>query len=205
MDIKNETIEIQVGYFNYLLGINILKNLFENNLIKDINLNYIFCDYLSKKYIKSEEYKNCNVSYEESLKTWIKSRDEFIKSLYYFFISKKLINKEITMNDITERYNEFIKDNNKLDNNILYNGNLKILEVGESNNQKVVLIEKNNNGIKEYLVAYDYRIENNNLTWNKAYFYSTNQERAKLDFKNLINKSDVYNLFELKQDIGAIN
>lgn len=202
--IGNETIEMQICYFNYLIGIDILKNLFDKNLINDINLNYRFCDYLSRKYVKSEEYKNCNLSYEESLKQWIESREIYIKSLYFFFISTKLVNKDIEITDITESYNKFIKGNNEQDK-IIYNGNLKILEVGENNNQKVVLIEKDNNGVKEYLVAYDYRIENNNLSWNKAYFYSTNEERAKLDFKNAIREKDVYNLFEIKQDIGAIN
>lgn len=197
-------IEKEISYFNYLMGVNILKTLFDNTLIKDNNINYEFCDYLSRKYIKSDEYKDINLTSEDSLKKWLEQRGKYIKSLYFFVISKKLINNEIKINDITESYNEFVI-NKKEDNNILYNGNLKILETGENNNQKIVLIEKDNNGIKEYLVAYDYRIENNNLTWNKAYFYSTNEERARLDFKNAIKEKDVYNLFEIKQDIGAIH
>ena len=197
-------IEKEISYFNYLMGVNMLKPLFDNGLIKDNSFNYEFCDYLSRKYIKSDEYKDINLTSEDSLKKWLEQREKYIKSLYLFIISKKLINNEIKINDITESYNEFVVDK-KEDNNILYNGNLKILETGENNNQKIVLIEKDNNGIKEYLVAYDYRIENNNLTWNKAYFYSTNEERARLDFRNAIKEKDIYNLFEIKQAIGAIH
>jgi len=201
---RNEKIEKQISYFNYLLGTDILKHILNINLEKDLEINYYYFYYISNKYIISEEYLDEKVDYYKSLKSWVQKNNDFIKSSYLFFCSVKLINNNYKINDIVKEYEKILKSISSVLNDDIFNGNLKILNYGVKDNKKFAFIEKSIGDSKEYIIAHDYKINNNLLTWSKAYTYYDNKEKALFDFKELINE-DVYNIYDIKQDIGIIS
>lgn len=85
-DTFNEENEIQ--YLNFILGYDLLNKFYKDSIYTECDVNYDFSDYLSRKFIKSEEYQNTKYSTYEMLEKWLKSNMKTIKKEYEEFIGK---------------------------------------------------------------------------------------------------------------------
>lgn len=85
-DSFNEESEIQ--YLNFVLGYDLLNNFYKDSIYSECDVNYDFSDYLSRKFIKSEEYQNTKYSTYEMLEKWLKNNIKSIKKEYEEFIGK---------------------------------------------------------------------------------------------------------------------
>lgn len=85
-DSFNEESEIQ--YLNFVLGYDLLNNFYKDSIYSECDVNYDFSDYLSRKFIKSEEYQNTKYSTYEMLEKWLKNNMKTIKKEYEEFIGK---------------------------------------------------------------------------------------------------------------------
>lgn len=75
-----------------------------------------------------------------------------------------------------------------------------ILETGKRGNTPVALIKRENQYIKEYIVAFDYEITNNNVQWGYGYYYDLNIEKAKQDFEKVKAGGNLADTFDVKKD-----
>lgn len=85
-DSFNEESEVQ--YLNFVLGYDLLNNFYKDSIYSECDVNYDFSDYLSRKFIKSEEYQNTKYSTYEMLEKWLKNNMKTIKKEYEEFIGK---------------------------------------------------------------------------------------------------------------------
>lgn len=82
------TEESEIQYLNFVLGYDLLNNMFRKSKCQECDINYDFCDYLSRKFIKSEEYQNTKYSTYEMLEKWINNNKCMIKSEYELFLEE---------------------------------------------------------------------------------------------------------------------
>ena len=87
--------ESEINYLNFVLGYDLLNSMFKNSKYPECDLSYDFCDYLSRKFIVSEEYHNTKYSTYEMLDKWIKNNKSMIKREYEIFLGEK----DITLKD----------------------------------------------------------------------------------------------------------
>jgi len=87
--------ESEIQYLNFVLGYDLLNNMFKKSNCQECDINYDFCDYLSRKFIVSEEYHNTKYSTYEMLDKWIKNNKSMIKREYEIFLGEK----DITLKD----------------------------------------------------------------------------------------------------------
>lgn len=85
-DTFNEESEIQ--YLNFVLGYDLLNDFYKKSVCTECDVNYDFSDYLSRKFIKSEEYQNTKYSTYEMLESWLRTNMKLIKKEYMEFIGK---------------------------------------------------------------------------------------------------------------------
>ncbi len=85
-DTFNEESEIQ--YLNFILGYDLLNDFYKKSVCTECDVNYDFSDYLSRKFIKSEEYQNTKNSTYEMLESWLRTNMKLIKKEYMEFIGK---------------------------------------------------------------------------------------------------------------------
>lgn len=76
-DTFNEESEIQ--YLNFILGYDLLNDFYKKSVCTECDVNYDFSDYLSRKFIKSEEYQNTKYSTYEMLESWLRTNMKLIK------------------------------------------------------------------------------------------------------------------------------
>ena len=101
IDKDDFTEESEIQYLNFILGYDLLKNMFKKSKCTECDISYDFSDYLSRKFIKSEEYQNTKYSTYEMLDKWINNNKSMIKKEYELFLGER---------DITP-----IRDNKKKD------------------------------------------------------------------------------------------
>lgn len=159
-------------YLNFILGYDLLQDMFKNSNSPECDTNYDFCDYLSSKFMETDEYKYANASSYDVLKQWI---DE---------------NKI----DIQYEYNEFIGMKYETYNN------MTILEKGNRNGQPIALVKRAVGEEIEYIIAFNYEIKNNSLTWGYGYYYSNNIKKAHQDYEKVIGGGNLANTFRNKKE-----
>ena len=140
--------ESEINYLNFVLGYDLLNDMFKKSKSPECDLSYDFCDYLSRQFIKSEEYQNTNYSTYDMLVKWLDT-------------NKKRIEKE---------YQDYISGSYQVKTRQLDNG-IYVIDVGYRNVQPVALIEKQNKDFKEYIIAINYRIHDNKMDWGYGYYY----------------------------------
>ena len=75
--------EIKIQYLNFILG-NEIKYYIKN--CDNYDINYEFCDYLSRHFIKSKEFNNKKYAVYVTLKKWLCNNKNKINELYQEFI-----------------------------------------------------------------------------------------------------------------------
>ena len=83
--------------------------------------------------------------------------------------------------------------NRKLDNGMF------VVDVGYRNNIPVALVEKQYNNTVEYIIAFNYEIENNKMSWGYGYYYDKNLRKAMEDFKKVLAGENLADTFSNKK------
>lgn len=143
----------EVSYIVFVLGYDLLNEMITKSEFPECDTNYDFCNYLAKKFMATEYYKNEWHSTYDNLKDWINDNTDIIKSEHLFFTNQ--------------------------DNKV-------IVEVGKRNNEPVALVEHYfKDGTKEYIVAFNYTVEDKKVNWGYGYYYSNDLDKAKEDFEKV--------------------
>ena len=81
------------------------------------------------------------------------------------------------------------------------NDTFSVVDVGYRKEQPVALIEKTfADNSKEYIIAFDYSIGNDNINWGYGYYYNENIDKAKEDFTRVLKGENLADTFENKED-----
>lgn len=81
------------------------------------------------------------------------------------------------------------------------NDTFSVVDVGYRKEQPVALVEKTfADNSKEYIIAFDYSIENDNIDWGYGYYYNENIDKAKEDFVRVLKGENLADTFENKED-----
>lgn len=81
------------------------------------------------------------------------------------------------------------------------NDSFYIVDLGYRKEQPVALVEKTfSNGTKEYIIAFDYSIENDKIDWGYGYYYNENISKAKEDFSRVIKGDNLADTFSEKEE-----
>ncbi len=171
---ENPNYEREKAYFTFVLGYDLLQDMFKNSTVQECDTIYDFCNYESGKFLESNEYYNLKFSSYQMLTEWVEKNKEMIFSDYK------------------------VKTHGELE---FYNGNIKILNKGFRKDQPVALLEKTiNDNTKEYLVAFYYEITDDKISWGYAYYYDNNKSKAELDYKKAINGNNLAHTFDNKKE-----
>lgn len=148
--------ENEIHYIAFTLGYDLINEMLTKPDTADpleCDIAYDFCDYLARKFIKTDYYKDMKHSTYEMLQEWISDNQEVIQSEYLCYSHKD---------------------------------NKCIIETGKRNNDKVALVEhKFKDETKEYIIAFNYEINDQKLNWGYGYYYSNDLKKAKEDFEKV--------------------
>lgn len=81
-----------------------------------------------------------------------------------------------------------------------------ILDLGYRDDTPVALIQRTlqDNSI-EYIIAFNYKIDDNRINWGYGYYYSKDLEKAKDDFNKVLDGGNLADTFDEKKDINKTN
>lgn len=174
---KSPNYESEKAYFTFILGYDLLQDIFKNSTVRECDSVYDFCNYEAEKFLESNEYQNLKYSSYEMLTEWVEHNMKVILDDY-----KKMTNGELN----------------------LYNGNMKIIDKGFRGDEIIALVEQNifSFNRKEYIIAFNYTIDkkNNNLTWGYGYYYGKDIVKAENDFKKVLNGGYLTDTFKQKEN-----
>ena len=80
--------ESEISYIAFVLGYDLLNEMITNSKVKECDINYDFCNYLAKKFIQTDYYKDEWHSTYDNLRDWIEDNTDNIKSEHLFFTEK---------------------------------------------------------------------------------------------------------------------
>lgn len=159
--------ENEIRYITFILGYDLMNEMLtkpDTAEPLECDIAYDFCDYLARKFIKTEYYKNMKYSTYEMLQEWLSDNQEIIQSEYLCYSHKD---------------------------------NKCIIETGKRNSDKVALVEHQfKDGTKEYIIAFNYKVNDQKLDWCYGYYYSNDLKKAKEDFEKVKaggNLADTFN------------
>jgi hypothetical protein len=167
-------IESDKAYFTFVLGYDLLNDMLSKSSTPENDVSYDFCNMVAGEFLKSDEYKNEKYSAYEMLEKWVNDNKDFIKEQHSLFIGE------------TPEQNKTRK---------LGNG-MFVMDVGYRNKQPVALVEKNTDYGIEYIIAFNYKIDNDRIDWAYGYYYNDNLSKAKQDFEKVLsggNLADTFN------------
>ena len=78
-----------------------------------------------------------------------------------------------------------------------------ILETGERRGTPVALVKRENEQVKEYIIAFNYEITDNKVQWGYGYYYDQNIEKAKADFERVKAGESLADTFDVKNNETA--
>ena len=81
--------ESEIHYLIFILGYDLLHETFARSQVKESDINYDFCDYLARHFIKSDEYQNTKYSTYEMLSEWLNTNKTKIRKEYKDFIKDR--------------------------------------------------------------------------------------------------------------------
>lgn len=90
-------------------------------------------------------------------------------------------------------------DNKKsISNRKFSNGNY-VIDDGYRRDQPVALVERNwINNKKEYVIAFNYEIKDNKISWGYGYYYD-DKEQAKKHFKKVLKGHNLIDIYDKEQ------
>lgn len=165
----------------------------------DYNFDYYIFNLLEEDwnigFMTPETHYNLWNSIQELYPTDIdykKGLDNYIKYCIDNKITKEFIDKEVNLDvpNIIDKF-ESLKNYHRQLDDYFY-----VLDVGYRKDQPVALVERTTEYGKDYLIAFNYEIENNKISWGYGYYYDTNLDKAKKDFGRVLNGENLSKTFE---------
>ena len=171
--IDKSIIESEKAYFTFVLGYDLLNDMLKKSSTPENDISYDFCNMIAEEFLKSEEYKNEKYSSYEILESWVNDNKNFIKNQHDLFVGKSSSNKT-----------------RKLGNGMY------VIDVGYRKEQPVALVKKDTDYGLEYIVAFNYKIDNDRINWAYGSYYGNDFTKAKQDFDKVLNGGNLSKTFE---------
>lgn len=174
--IDKSVIESEKAYFTFVLGYDLLNDMLTKSSTPENDISYDFCNMIAEDFLRSEEYKNEKHSSYEMLESWVSDNKDFIRKEHSLFIGESMDRDDKTR--------------------MLEDG-MYVIDLGYRNKQPVALIEKTmQDNSKEYIIAFNYKINDKKIDWAYGYYYNNNISKAKQDFNKVLsggNLADTFN------------
>ncbi len=171
--IDKTVIESEKAYFTFVLGYDLLNDMLKKSSTPENDISYDFCNMVAEEFLKSEEYKNVKYSSYEMLESWVNDNKNFIKNQHDLFVGESPSNKT-----------------RKLGNGMY------LIDVGYRKEQPVALVKKETDYGLEYIVAFNYKIDNDRINWAYGSYYGDDFTKAKQDFDKVLNGGNLSKTFE---------
>lgn len=171
--IDKSVIESEKAYFTFVLGYDLLNDMLKKSSTSENDISYDFCNMVAEEFLKSEEYKNEKYSSYEMLESWVNDNKSFIKNQHDLFVGESSSNKT-----------------RKLGNGMY------VIDVGYRKEQPVALVKKDTDYGLEYIVAFNYKIDNDRINWAYGSYYGDDFTKAKQDFDKVLNGGNLSKTFE---------
>lgn len=171
--IDKSVIESEKAYFTFVLGYDLLNDMLKKSSTPENDISYDFCNMIAEEFLKSEEYKNVKYSSYEMLESWVNDNKNFIKNQHDLFVGESSSNKT-----------------RKLGNGMY------VIDVGYRKEQPVALVKKDTDYGLEYIVAFNYKIDNDQINWAYGSYYGDDFTKAKQDFDKVLNGGNLSKIFE---------
>ena len=171
--IDKSVIESEKAYFTFVLGYDLLNDMLKKSSTPENDISYDFCNIVAEEFLKSEEYKNVKYSSYEMLESWVNDNKNFIKNQHDLFVGESSSNKT-----------------RKLGNGMY------VIDVGYRKEQPVALVKKDTDYGLEYIVAFNYKIDNDRINWAYGSYYGDDFTKAKQDFDKVLNGGNLSKTFE---------
>lgn len=171
--IDKTVIESEKAYFTFVLGYDLLNDMLKKSSTPENDISYDFCNMVAEEFLKSEEYKNVKYSSYEMLESWVNDNKNFIKNQHDLFVGESSSNKT-----------------RKLGNGMY------LIDVGYRKEQPVALVKKETDYGLEYIVAFNYKIDNDRINWAYGSYYGDDFTKAKQDFDKVLNGGNLSKNFE---------
>ena len=114
-------------------------------------------------------------------------KDDFID--YDFFES---VNESV--GTIEELLSSKIPKRRQLDNNMY------VIDIGYRNEEPIALVERTTKYGKEYIIGFNYEIKDNKIQWRYGYYYDTDINKAKDDFKRVLAGGNLAETFKKNKE-----
>lgn len=172
--VDKKSVESEKAYFTFVLGYDLLNDMLSKSSTPENDVSYDFCSMVAGEFLQSEEYKNEKYSAYEMLEKWVNDNKDYIKTQHSLCIGERPV-----------------RDKTRMLGNGMY-----VMDVGYRNKQPVALVEKNTDYVVEYIIAFNYRIDDNRIDWAYGYYYNDDFSKAKQDFNKVLsggNLADTFN------------
>ena len=178
--VDKSVIESEKAYFTFVLGYDLLNDMLTKSSTPENDVSYDFCNMIADKFLKSDEYKNEKYSSYEMLESWVNDNKDFIRKEHNLFIGETIDRDDKTR--------------------MLDNG-MYVMDLGYRNKQPVALVEKTmQDKSKEYIIAFNYKINNKKIDWAYGYYYNNNISKAKQDFNKVLSGGNLADTFNKKKN-----
>lgn len=178
--IDKSVIESEKAYFTFVLGYDLLNDMLTKSSTPENDISYDFCNKIAEDFLRSEEYKNEKYSSYEMLESWVSDNKDFIRKEHSLFIGESMDRDDKTR--------------------MLEDG-MYVIDLGYRNKQPVALIEKTmQDNSKEYIIAFNYKINDKKIDWAYGYYYNNNISKAKQDFNKVLSGGNLADTFNKKND-----
>lgn len=164
----------ETAYIAFVLGYDLLNKEISNSNNPECDLSYDICNEIASNFLESKEYKNSKYSTYEMLQEWLENNQDKVKE--YLEID--------TPNNLTRHLEDGIY----------------VMDLGYRKEQPVALVRRGNDENKQYIIAFNYRIKDNKMDWAYGYYYDDNINKAKEDFKKVLNGGNLSKTFERKDE-----
>lgn len=74
--------------------------------------------------------------------------------------------------------------------------NMYVIDVGYRNKEPIALVQKTTKYGKEYIIGFNYEITDNKIQWEYGYYYDTDINKAKSDFKKVLAGENLADTFK---------
>lgn len=178
--IDKSVIESEKAYFTFVLGYDLLNDMLTKSSTPENDISYDFCNKIAEDFLRSEEYKNEKYSSYEMLESWVSDNKDFIRKEHSLFIGESMDRDDKTR--------------------MLEDG-MYVIDLGYRNKQPVALIEKTmQDNSKEYIIAFNYKINDKKIDWAYGYYYNNNISKAKQDFNKVLSGGNLADTFDKKKN-----
>ena len=176
--IDKTVVESEKAYFTFVLGYDLLNDMLTKSSTPENDISYDFCNMIAGEFLKSEEYKNEKYSSYEMLESWVNDNKDFIREQHSLFIGETID-----------------RDTTRMLDNGMY-----VIDLGYRNKQPVALVQRGKGDYIEYIIAFNYKINDNKMDWAYGNYYGKDLMKAKEDFDKVINIEELSKKPKNKED-----